>query len=68
MEGEGKRLQDSFGVWVWCELLKTADDGPYRVMVFSHSTGKVFWEGKAYDPATNSIANASAAFLRSRGI
>jgi 2-iminobutanoate/2-iminopropanoate deaminase len=37
------------------KLLKTADDGPYRTLIFSPSTGKVFWEGKAYDPATNQM-------------
>src|SRR5262249_54573528 len=35
------------------KMLTVADDGPYRTTIFSSSTGKVFWEGKVYDPATN---------------
>jgi hypothetical protein len=42
-----------------------ADDGPYRTLVFARSSGKVFWEGKVYDPATNSIAASNCPNVRS---
>ena len=47
------------------KLLKTADDGPYRVRIFSPTTGCVFWQGKKYDPATNEITTANVPHVRS---
>ena len=47
------------------KLLKVADDGPTRTMIFAKSTGCVFWEGKRYDPATNEITPASVPHVRS---
>jgi hypothetical protein len=47
------------------KLLKVADDGPYRTLIFSSSTGKVFWQGKAYDPATNQITASNVPDVRS---
>lgn len=42
-----------------------ADDGPTRTLVFSPSTGRVFWEGKMYDPDTNKIVPANVPHVRS---
>jgi hypothetical protein len=47
------------------KLLKVADDGPTRTLIFSPSTGCVFWEGKKYDPATNEITAANVPHVRS---
>lgn len=47
------------------KILKTADDGPTRTLIFSHTTGRVFWEGKMYDPATNEISAANVPHVRS---
>ncbi len=47
------------------KILKTADDGPYRTLIFSSSTGKVFWEGKVYDPSTNQISASNVPDVRS---
>jgi hypothetical protein len=47
------------------KLLKVADDGPTRTLIFSKSTGRVFWEGKMYDPATNEITAANVPHVRS---
>ena len=47
------------------KLLITADDGPYRTLLFSPQTGKVLWEGSAYDPATNKITKATVPNVRS---
>ncbi|MDX1944039.1 MAG: hypothetical protein SFU86_01430 [Pirellulaceae bacterium] len=47
------------------KMLKVADDGPTRTLVFSPSTGHVFWEGKMYDPATNEITPAAVPHVRS---
>lgn len=41
------------------------DDGPYRVMFYSPESGRVFWEGKVYDPATNSVSPANVPNVRS---
>jgi hypothetical protein len=41
------------------KILKVADDGPTRTLIFSPSTGRVFWEGKMYDPETNAITPAN---------
>ncbi len=42
-----------------------ADDGPTRTLIFSSSTGRVFWEGKMYDPDTNTISPANVPHVRS---
>jgi hypothetical protein len=47
------------------KLLIQADDGPYRTLIFSASTGNVFWQGKAYEPATNRIVAADVPDVRS---
>lgn len=47
------------------KLLKVADDGPYRTLIFSPSTGKVFWQGKGYDPQTNEIFTTNVPDVRS---
>jgi hypothetical protein len=42
------------------------DDGPYRVLFHSPKNGgKVYWEGKCYDPATNQITPANVPNVRS---
>lgn len=47
------------------KVLKVADDGPTRTLIFSPSTGRVFWEGKMYDPETNTISSANVPHVRS---
>ncbi len=47
------------------KLLLVADDGPYRTLIFSPATGKVFWEGKMYDPDTNKISPSKVPNVRS---
>ena len=47
------------------KILKVADDGPTRTLIFSHSTGRVFWEGCMYDPETNEITAANVPHVRS---
>ncbi len=47
------------------KMLKVADDGPYRTLIFSPSTGKVFWHGKVYDPDTNEITASNVPDVRS---
>lgn len=47
------------------KMLIVADDGPYRTLVFSPSTGRVFWEGKMYDPETNKITESNLPNVRS---
>ena len=47
------------------KLLKVADDGPTRTLIFSKSTGRVFWQGAMYDPATNEITKANVPHVRS---
>ena len=47
------------------KILVTADDGPDRVMIFSPSTGRVFWEGYQYDPATNRVTPSNVPHVRS---
>lgn len=47
------------------KVLKVADDGPTRTLVFSKSTGRVFWQGKVYDPETNTISPANVPHVRS---
>ena len=37
------------------KLLLTADDGPKRCAILSRTTGRLYWDGKRYDPATNKI-------------
>jgi hypothetical protein len=47
------------------KLLKVCDDGPTRVLIFSPTTGKVYWEGHEYDPATNEVRPADIPHVRS---
>ncbi|HEX5102736.1 MAG TPA: hypothetical protein VFV87_02935 [Pirellulaceae bacterium] len=47
------------------KLLIQDDDGPTRTLAFSPSTGRVFWEGKMYDPATNQITPLDMPHVRS---
>jgi hypothetical protein len=47
------------------KLLQVADDGPDRTLIFSPSTGRVFWQGKMYDPETNRISPADVPHVRS---
>lgn len=47
------------------KLLTVADDGPYRVLILSPGTGRVFWEGKCYDPKTNTITPSKVPNVRS---
>ncbi len=47
------------------KLLKVADNGPDRVMIFSTSTGRVYWEGHVYDPTTNEVLPANIPHVRS---
>lgn len=47
------------------KILKVADDGPTRTLIFSKSTGRVFWEGKMYDPRTNEITASNVPHVRS---
>ncbi len=46
------------------KVLLQADDGPDRVMIFSSSTGRVFWEGKMYDPQTHRVTPANVPHVR----
>jgi hypothetical protein len=47
------------------KILKVAADGPTRTLIFSKSTGRVFWQGKMYDPKTNAISRANVPHVRS---
>lgn len=47
------------------KLLKVCDDGPTRVLIFSPTTGRVYWEGHVYDPATNEVQKADIPHVRS---
>lgn len=47
------------------KLLFRCDDGPYRVMFLSPESGKVYWEGKVYDPAANAVSPANVPNVRS---
>lgn len=47
------------------KLLHQCDDGPTRTLIFSPSTGRVYWEGKQYDPATNTVSPANLPHVRS---
>lgn len=42
------------------KTLLIAPDGPKRCAIFSTSTGKVYWDGKRYDPATNKVEACAA--------
>ncbi len=44
---------------------KLADGGFERSAIFSASSGKVYWDGKVYDAATNEIAASAAPRVRS---
>jgi hypothetical protein len=42
------------------------DDGPYRVLFISPTHGgRVYWEGKCYDPTTNTVTAANVPNVRS---
>ncbi len=47
------------------KLLKVADNGPTRTLIFSPRTGCVFWENCKYDPRTNEITKANVPHVRS---
>jgi hypothetical protein len=47
------------------KLLIQDDDGPTRTLAFSPTTGRVFWEGKMYDPETNKITPTGMPHVRS---
>lgn len=47
------------------KLLKVADGGPSRVLIFSPTTGCVYWEGSKYDPETNEITKMEIPHVRS---
>ena len=47
------------------KILIQDDDGPDRTPIFSSSTGRVFWEGKMYDPETNKITAVNVPHVRS---
>jgi hypothetical protein len=47
------------------KILLTADDGPDRTLIFARSTGKVYWQGKKYDPETNTVTPANVPHVRS---
>jgi len=42
----------------------TAEGGPERAAIFSKSSGRVFWDGKMYDPQNNSIVPSTAPNVR----
>ena len=52
------------GVWFFAydvrerKLRTAAPRGPSRYAILSASTGKLYWEGKRYDPATNLVTPA----------
>ncbi len=46
-------------------VLTVADGGFQRCAIFARSTGKVYWDGKAYDPRTNRISASEAPWVRS---
>ena len=47
------------------KMLKTAPGGFARAAILSGSTGRVYWNGKRYDPATNQITSSDAPEVRS---
>lgn len=47
------------------KLLIQADDGPTRTLILSPKTGRVYWEGKMYDPATGQITATKLPHVRS---
>lgn len=48
------------------KILKVDEEGgPTRTLIFSPSTGYVFWGGKKYDPRTNEITPANVPHVRS---
>jgi hypothetical protein len=47
------------------KILKTADDGPSRTLIFTPSNDCVYWQGKKYDPKTNEITPADVPHVRS---
>jgi len=47
------------------KVLKIAPGGFDRYVIFSKTSGKLFWEGRSYDPQTNSFGTSSAPHVRS---
>lgn len=47
------------------KVIKTAKNGFDRYVIFSKSTGCLYWEGKKYDPRTNQITKSEAPHVRS---
>jgi hypothetical protein len=43
------------------KVLLAAGDGPKRSAILSSSTGRLYWDGKKYDPKTNRITDCPAA-------
>ncbi|CAN5483002.1 hypothetical protein BH23VER1_BH23VER1_34280 [soil metagenome] len=52
------------GVWLFVldlksgEILLRAKDGPKRCALLSRTTGNLYWDGRRYDPNTNTISDA----------
>jgi len=47
------------------KVIKTAKKGFDRYVIFSRSTGRLYWDGRRYDPATNTITTSEAPHVRS---
>lgn len=47
------------------KVIKTAKNGFDRYAIFSRSTGRLYWNGRKYDPTTNEITKSSAPHVRS---
>jgi len=47
------------------KVLKTARDGFDRYVIYAKSTGRLYWNGRKYDPATGEITTSEAPHVRS---
>lgn len=47
------------------KVIKTAKNGFDRYVIFSRSTGCLYWDGRKYDPSTNKITTSEAPHVRS---
>ena len=47
------------------KVIKTAKNGFNRYCIFSKTTGRLYWDGKKYDPETRKITNSEAPHVRS---
>jgi hypothetical protein len=47
------------------KVLHACDNGPTRTLIFSPTTGCVYWEGSKYDPATNQVTKLAIPHVRS---